>query len=325
MHVLIPAGGRGTRLQPLTQYAPKPLLPLGDRPILSRIVEQVPAEWPVTVVVSPALAGDFRHWAETLCGSRNVTIYVERARACGARGPVVAVAECVEDLDIRDDLVLLMGDSLLPSSLPEFLGGSGGDALRLAAYRLPDLREAARFGVLEISEDGTVISLEEKPERPRSPWIFTGCLYIPRRLIPLLHAIAAGAPREMGHLVSGYLERGEEIEAYPLTGTWNDIGTFRAYLEAHRALLFPAQHQALLNQGNGLKGIVYVHPTANVSHSRLRNCIVQVGAEVADADLADCVIYPSASVVGRSVRAKLVTVKGEHPLEQAVSHEMKGP
>jgi dTDP-glucose pyrophosphorylase len=58
-----------------------------------------------------------------------------------------------------------MGDSLLPFTLPQFLGPEPGEALRLAAYRLPDLREATRFGVVELDASGTVRSFEEKPAR----------------------------------------------------------------------------------------------------------------------------------------------------------------
>jgi glucose-1-phosphate thymidylyltransferase len=323
MHVLIPAGGRGVRLQPLTHFTPKPLLPLGDRPLLTRIVEQVPPEWPVTVLVSPALEEHFRRWTETLPRSRRVTLSVERERAGEPRGPVLAVAECLADLGIREDLVLLMGDSLLPFTLPQFLGPEPPQALRLAACRLPDLREAARFGVVELDDSGRVRSFEEKPARPRSPWVFTGCLYLPSRLLPALREIAASAPPQMGELVAGFLARGERIEAYPVTGEWHDIGTFASYLAAHRSLLSPSQRQALLAQGNRLAGTVYVHPTARVTRSRLEDCLIQAEAVVADADLTTCVVHPSVSVIGRTVTGKLLSASGEQSLCGGISPQRR--
>jgi glucose-1-phosphate thymidylyltransferase len=325
MHILIPAGGRGVRLRPLTHYAPKPLLPLGDRPILTRIVENVPRECPVTVLVSPALEVDFRRWQETLPGDRDVRVYVEPGtreaggQPGGPAGPVVAIAECLEAGGVADDLVILMGDSLLPFTLEQFLGGQRGDTLRLAAYELSDIRDASRFGVVEIGDGDTVASFEEKPPQPRSPWVFMGCLYIPARLLPMLHEIAAGRPPQMGHLVAGYLERGERVEVYRATEAWHDIGTFGSYLEAHRALLSPGQRQSLVSLQNHLEGIVYVHPTAQVSGSRLHNCIVLAGAEVKDAVLTDCVVHPRVSVVSRTVYGKLVAAETEVSFDQGGS------
>jgi glucose-1-phosphate thymidylyltransferase len=311
MHVLIPAGGRGVRLRPLTDYAPKPLLPLGDRPILTRIVENVPPECPVRVLVSSTLEGDFWRWREGLTVHPDVSLYVEQPRIGGPAGPVVALSECIARLGIEEDLVILMGDSLLPFTLREFLKGVDGRALRLAAFRLPDIRDAGRFGVLEMDAGGALLSFEEKPERPRSPWIFTGCLYVPRRLVGALHEIAAGCPPQMGHLISGYLNRGERVEAYRMAGEWHDIGTFASYLEAHRALLSSCQREALLSGSNHLEGVVYVDPSATVSGSRLRNCIVLARAQVRDAELTDCVVHPLVSVVGRSVSGKLVSPEAE--------------
>ena len=85
MHVVIPAGGRGTRLRPLTNEIPKPLLPLGDRPILTRIVESLPPEVPVTVLVTSELHAAFAAWAGTLPAGHPVRVHVERERADGLR------------------------------------------------------------------------------------------------------------------------------------------------------------------------------------------------------------------------------------------------
>jgi glucose-1-phosphate thymidylyltransferase len=312
MHILIPAGGRGVRLRPLTDYAPKPLLPLGDRPILTRIVERLPRHCRVTVLVSRALEPEFRCWQDTLNGQRRISLFVEEEHPGGPQGPVVALAECVERLGIRDDLLIMMGDSLLPFSLPRFIREAGSDPC-LAAYRLEDIQEAVRFGVVEFGEDGRLRGFEEKPARPRSPWIFTGCLFVPARLLPLLHRIAAERPTQMGDLVARYLREGERIVVYPVRERWHDIGTFASYLEAHRAFLPPSQRRLLVSRKNHLEGVVYVHPTAQVSGSTLRNCIVLAGAEVRDAQLTGCVVHPSVSVIDRQISGKLISSEAEFP------------
>ncbi len=313
MQVLIPAGGRGIRLQPLTTLYPKPLLPLGDRPILTRIVESLPRDLPVTVLITSRLEETFRRWRESLPGARRVRLYVEPPGQQGQAGPVSALASCVAEWTIADDLFILMGDSLPPFTLEQFSGPGLNSCPRLAAYALPDLREASRFGVLEISQEGTLLSFEEKPPRPRSPWVFTGCFYLPRRLLPALQRLAAGQLPQMGDLVTRFLSEGERIEVRRVAGEWHDIGTFESYLRAHQSLLSERQRQRLLRQRNQLNGSVYVHPSATVRDSRLTDCIVFAGARVIGAELTNCVVQPNLAILNRAIEGKVITRECELP------------
>jgi len=311
MQVLVLAGGRGVRLRPLTSDCPKPLLALGDRPILTHIVAGTPGELLITVIVAPGLEEPFRRWQSGLAERRRVRLYVEPYSADGPLGPVRALAACVDELEIDDDLLILMGDSLLPFALQDFFAGAAGDLLRLAAYRLPDLDRASRFGVIEIGPGEMVERFEEKPARPRSPWVFTGCLYIPRRLISALPRAGCDGPANAGDLVAEYLRQGERIQVFRTAGDWHDIGTFESYLEAHRSLLTDGRRQLLAAQGNRLRGAVYVHSSAQVAGSVLQDCVVMANARVLDAELIDCVVQPGTVVVGRTVRQRLVTARGE--------------
>lgn len=311
MQVLIPAGGRGVRLRPLTDACPKPLLTLGDRAILSHIVDQIPAQFPITVLVTPDLMPAFEAWRRTLSPARNVRLYVERPRTTGRSGPVVALADCLRDLSISDDLIILMGDSVLPFRLEEFLASGTGNALRLASYQVADIRDASRFGVLEIGRDLTVTSFEEKPAQPRSTWVFTGCLHIPRERLDVLADVAEGSLPQMGHLVGRYLELGMRIEVHRVLDAWHDIGTFASYLEAHRALSTNSGLESLVTRGNRLDGVVYVHPNAYVSSSKLQNCIVLDGAHVVNAELTNCVVQPQVRIADRVIQGKLLSLQAE--------------
>lgn len=311
MHILIPAGGRGVRLRPLTNACPKPLLPLGDRAILSHILDRIPVELPVIVLVTEEGAEAFEAWKQTLSCTRNVRLYIEQPRETGLNGPVVALADCIRDFEIDDDLVIFMGDSVSPFGLDEFLAGGAAEALRLAAFRLPDLRDASRFGVIEISDELTVTGFEEKPAAPRSPWIFTGCLRVPRSQLGVLEEVGEGSLPQMGHLVERYLELGQPIEVYRVEGDWQDIGTFGAYLEAHRALATGAVLRSLAAFNNRVHGVVYVHPAAHVAGSTLTNCIVGEGARVENAELTNCVIHPRVHVMNRVVQDSLLSLEAE--------------
>ena len=309
MHVLIPAGGRGVRLRPLTNDRPKPLLPLGDRPILTHIIDRIPVEWPIVVLITPELEPCFQEWARSVA-HRNVRLVVEKPRGPGLGGPVLAIADCMRELGIRDDLLVMMGDSVLPFTIQDFLAGGDPAALRLAAYRLPDLRDASRFGVLELAADGTVASFEEKPAQPRSPWVFTGCLHIPAEHAQVLGSLSDAGLSQMGHLVGRYLELGAPVQVFPVSGAWHDIGTFASYLEAHRAFA-SGDPRDPLSSGNRFEGVVYVHPSATGVRSRLNNCIVFDGARVEGAELSNCVIQARVSVADRVIRHMLLTPGSE--------------
>lgn len=314
MQVLIPAGGRGVRLRPLTNLTPKPLLPIGELPILTRIVQDLPPAIPVVVLVTPELQADFEGWLSTLPSGRSVRIYVERAQEGCPAGPVAAISACIRDLEIEDDVVVLMGDSILPFTLRDFLGGSPNGSLKLAAYELPDLEQARRFGVLEIDGADRALSFVEKPEHPQSPWVFTGCFYLPRRVIPEVHEIAASYPLQVGHLLGSLLQRGEALEVFRVTGRWQDIGTISAYLEAHSEMQTAGERDQLLNAGNSLSGVVYVHPEARVRNSRLQDCIVGAHADLEAADLVACVVGPGVRVRDRQANGKLISPEGEFEL-----------
>jgi len=298
-------------LRPLTNACPKPLLPLGDRAILTHILDRIPAEIPVTVLVTPEVESAFEGWRRSLSGTRAVQLYVEKPRESGLNGPVVALADCLRDRSICDDLVIMMGDSVPPFRLEDFLAGGAPGALRLAAFRLPDLRDASRFGVVEIDSDDLVTAFEEKPATPRSPWIFTGGLHVPKDCLDVLRVVSEGSLPQMGNLVQRYLELGHRVEVFRVDGEWQDIGTFGAYLEAHRALATSAVLRSLAALGNQIDGVVYVHPDAHVVRSQLSNCIVFAGAHVENAELNNCVIHPQVRVADRVVRDKLLSLEAE--------------
>src|SRR5262249_20637195 len=101
------------------------------------------------------------------------------------------------------------------------------------------------------------------------------------------------------------------IRVFPVTEAWHDIGTFASYLKAHAPLLSAAERDALHARGNRLEGVVYVHPKARVSGSRLQDCIILEGAEVRDASLTGCVVHVGASVWSRELQGTLVTRREE--------------
>lgn len=311
MHVLIPAGGRGSRLRPLTNDHPKPLLPLGDRPILSRILDRIPDGFPVTVLVTQELLPLFQGWRSIYHPFRDVRLYAERPRPSGLLGPVVALADCVADNGLNEDLLVMMGDSVHPFDWDEFLDSEQPETPRVAAYELPSLEEASRFGVLEFGADRKLTYFVEKPAQPRSRWIFTGCAYLPQGQIPALRDAAEGGATQMGHLVSTLLERQVPVAVHPVTGEWHDIGTFNSYVEAHRSHMGSRALLDLAARGNQVSGTVYVHPSAQVVNCRLQNCVIFAHTQVSNASLSDCVVQAHTSIQDRVLQRRVISREAE--------------
>jgi NDP-sugar pyrophosphorylase family protein len=317
MHVLIPAGGKGARLRPLTDEHPKPLLPLGDRPILSHIVGSIPRTSPITVIVTAGLEPQFHAWREEHHPDRDLRIFTETPPAHGtAAGPVSALAECVGALGLREDVLVMMGDSVHPFRWGDFLHSCRPDRAQIAAYELPQIADARRFGVVEFTPDGRLTRFDEKPEHPRSRWIFTGCLHLPAALLTRLPEIAARRLPQMGQLVGAYLESGERVTVFQLSGEWNDIGTFQSYLRAHRGSMPEPELDRLRAAGNRLEGVVYVHPSAHISGSMLRNCVISGNSVIRNAELTNCVIRPNTIIANRVIHSTLVSSSGEHHVVQ---------
>jgi glucose-1-phosphate adenylyltransferase len=284
---------------------------LGEVPILSRIVNSIPHEFPVSVLVTPELRYKFDRWRATYHGDREVHIAVERPRPEGQAGPVAALADWLDERESNEDLLVMMGDSVHPFDWKEFLRMERPDLPLVAALQLPPSEDARRFGVLTFGPDHKLTSFEEKPEHPRSNWIFTGCIYVPAPLTSHVRGIADAGFTQMGHLVSGLFDRHVEVRVHSVLGEWHDIGTFYSYLEAHRSQMCARSIGDLVAMGNRLEGIVYVHPSARVTNSRLSNCVIFGQADVSSASLSDCVIQKNVTIRNRVVRRCVVSRDGD--------------
>ncbi len=167
MQAFILAGGFATRLWPLTERRAKPLLPLAGKPLITYIVESIPADMPVTVSTNAAFAKDFKAWKSSV-KNRSVTIEIEDSghenQKLGALG---AVAKWIKEKKINDDILLLAGDNYADFDLHGLLKSFQGRPI-VAGYDLGDKELARRFGTIVTKGEAgplqSIQSFEEKPE-----------------------------------------------------------------------------------------------------------------------------------------------------------------
>lgn len=310
MHAFLLAGGFATRLWPLTERRPKPLLPLAGKPMLSLLVEKIPAEIPVTVSTNAAFEDAFRAWVQAQ--QRPIDLVIEDTRKDDHKlGALGAIAQWITQQKIDDDLLVLTGDNYLGFSLPEFIGSFRGHPL-LAAHDIKDLAKASAFGTViigQLSEKiGQLTSFEEKPPHPKSTLVSAGCAVLPKATLPILVEYAAKHPDNLGSIFEEYLRRGLAVDAFVFDDAWMDIGSFATYLEAHRFLV---GEKALTDattqvEQSELRGSVSIGAGSRVTNSTLEDCMVFDRCVIENCELRGCVIDDDCVLHGVDLRGKML-------------------
>ena len=232
MKGIILAGGTGSRLHPITLGISKQLMPIYDKPMvyypLSTLMMAGIRE--VLIITTPddqgqfqRLLGDGSQWGLSLS-------YAAQPRPEGLAQAFVIGADFIGG----DSVALVLGDNI-------FYGTGLGTALRsntdvtgghIFAYHVT---EPSAYGVVEFAADGTVLSIEEKPERPKSSYAVPGLYFYDNDVIQIARDLKP-SPRgelEITGINNAYLERGDLTVTVLERGTaWLDTGTFEGLMDA---------------------------------------------------------------------------------------------
>jgi mannose-1-phosphate guanylyltransferase len=278
-------GGEGTRLRPLTERIPKPMLPLLGRPILAHTFEQVAAAGASRVI----LACGYRPTSiEAFFGGsyRGLELeYQVEPEPLGTAGGVGYAAR-----GTQGPLLVLNGDSIRDvdlGALIAFHKERGG----LATVLLTAVDDPARYGLVRVDADGRVRDFVEKPspEQVDTNLINAGVYVLEPEVLELIpEGRSVSIEREIFPILSA---RGV-LYALPLPGYWLDVGTPESYLQAHLDLMPQDLH---------VDATAVVAPTAKF-HAP---CVVEAGCVVeAAADLGPGVYLGAGSRVGPGARIR---------------------
>jgi glucose-1-phosphate thymidylyltransferase len=234
MKAIVLAAGYATRLYPLTLNQPKPLLPVGGRPMLDRLLESLSGVGAdqTYLVTNAKFAPQFDEWA---VARPDVTVIDDGTTSEEDRlGAIGDIGFVLEQAGIDDDLVVVAGDNLFSDELSGF-----GDVCRerrapvLAVYDVGDLAEMSKYNSIEIDERGRITYFEEKPEHATSTLMGIALYFYPRHVLPLIaQYIAEGNnPDQPGRLVQWLYPR-VDVYTWRVPGTWYDIGSAETLHEA---------------------------------------------------------------------------------------------
>lgn len=310
MHAFILAGGFATRLWPLTEHRAKPLLPLAGKPILSHMVEKIPAEIPVTVSTNAVFAEGFADWRKQH-PERRIEILIERTTNDDEKlGALGAVAQWVREHGIVDDVLLLTGDNYFGFSFERFLKAYRPGTPILAAYDIRDRDRASAFGTVILGSDArSITGFEEKPKNPQSTLVSTGCSVLPASTLPALLSYAVEHPDNVGGIFEEFLRLGQPVDSFTFAEPWFDIGSFDAYLEATKTLVgdrvtMPGAGAHLSD--TSCEGSVVIGAGSRVTGGTLRDTVLFENVVLNDCVLERCIIDNNCVLSGIDLTGKML-------------------
>lgn len=236
MKGIILAGGAGTRLYPLTMVTSKQLLPVYDKPMiyyplstimLAGVKEVLIISTPADTPRFKALLGDGSDFGIAL------SYKVQPSPDGLAQAFLIG-----EDFIGEDACTMVLGDNI-------FYGNGFGRLLKTAVSNAEQnaratvfgyyVNDPERFGVVDFDETGKVMSIEEKPEKPKSNYAVTGCYFYPKGVSAKAHAVKPSARGELEITALNEMYLHEDILDVQLLGrgfAWLDTGTVDSLVEA---------------------------------------------------------------------------------------------
>jgi len=222
MKVVILAGGKGTRLKPYTTSFPKPLMPVGDKPILEILIRQLASYDQKDIILAVG------HLAELVmsfigAGSQyGVKIeYSREEKPLGTIGPLSLFTE-----ELNETFLIINGDTLTDINYSKFIQ-SHKDRNCIVTIAASRRETELNYGILHLNSDLYIEKYEEKPQIGYH--VGTGiCIFEPE----VLQYIKRGKHLDLPDLINKLIADGKEINSYVHKGYWYDIGRPEDYAAA---------------------------------------------------------------------------------------------
>jgi glucose-1-phosphate thymidylyltransferase len=337
MKGLILSGGKGTRLRPLTYTSAKQLVPVANKPVLFYAIESIVAAGIEEIgIIIGETGSEIR--AAVGDGSRfgaRVT-YIPQEAPLGLAHAVLIAEEFLRD----SPFVMYLGDNLIAGGITELVSefrelGCNSEIL------LAEVPNPEQFGVAELTAEGKVRRLVEKPPEPKSNLALVGVYMFDASIFESVRRIkpSARGELEITDAIQDLIDRGLDVHPHIVRGWWKDTGKLDDMLEANRIVLEgmevrrggdPGKHgeigagsriEGRVQIGEGVelidslvRGPVVIGDGARLEHAfvgpytsigercTLVRCEMENSIVLADSEIRDIPLRIDGSLIGRNVR-----------------------
>lgn len=305
MKALITAGGRGSRLRPITHTRNKHLIPIANRPILTHAIDTVvdAGITDIGVVVGRENGQEVVDYFGDGSDRRLSITYIWQEEPLG----LAHVVKISRDFIGTDRFVFYLGDNIVVGGIRRFV--EAFDASKADCYlTLARVRDPERFGVPEFDENGKIVRVVEKPSEPMSPFAVSGIYLYTSAIFEAVNAIepSARGELEISDAHDWLLRNDYDVAHGEITGWWKDTGLPIDLLEANRLSLSSIERRidGSVDDESDVAGDVIIEEGAEVVRSRLRGPAI-VGAGTS---LVDTYVGPY-SAIGRDCRLNACEVE----------------
>lgn len=233
MKCLILAAGYATRLYPLTENFPKPLLKVGEKTILDWLIDDIDTLGLVdeyVVISNHKFAHHFDAWAKEK--EQKITVVDDGTESNETRlGAVKDIQFAMDKLELDDEMLVIAGDNVLDFSLTKFISYAKekGTSCIMRYYEESEAK-LKKCGVVTIDADDSVLDMTEKPEQPASHWCCPPFYYYTKEDAKLVEqGIAAGCGTDAPGSYVAWLCKQTKVHAMEMPGSRYDIGNLESY------------------------------------------------------------------------------------------------
>ncbi|MEJ2703797.1 MAG: sugar phosphate nucleotidyltransferase [Sedimentisphaerales bacterium] len=226
---IVLAGGTGSRLMPLTKVTNKHLLPVGQKPMIFYPIEKLTAAGieEILIVTGVEHMGD----VVSLLGSGRTFGCRFTYKVQDEAGGIAQALALAENFAQGQPVAVILGDNIFQANLKGYVESflAQGAGARILLRQVPDPH---RFGVAELA-DGRIISIEEKPQQPKSNYAVTGIYFYDGSVYDIVRTLkpSARGELEITHVNDAYIAKGQ-LAYDVLEGWWTDAGTFESLARA---------------------------------------------------------------------------------------------
>lgn len=271
MKALVLAGGRGTRLRPLTYTTAKQLVPVANRPIIHYVMDQVASLniKEVVVIISPETGQQIKDALEPNPWNLSFT-FVLQDEPKGLAHAVLTAKPILEN----ECFLMYLGDNLIGQTLDSFCD-EFKKANPKALILLKEVEDPRMFGVARVDDNRNILYLVEKPKNPPSNLALVGVYMFSPQIYEAINKIKPSfrGELEITDAIQKLLEDGHLVKSFILNGWWLDTGKKDDLLEANRVVLDEIKSckiEGHVDNATKLSGRIIIEKEACIENSMIR-------------------------------------------------------